>query len=107
MLAQVIALYIVMHRATVAGKQAGGLFDFKGYYAVLGFSKDERNSISSADIKVAYLEAAKRLHPDALAHMSAAERCKSAQTFHKLQEAYEVLQDAKKRKMYDAGSVAE
>jgi molecular chaperone DnaJ len=62
------------------------------YYKILGV---ERNA-DEEDIRKAYRRLARKYHPDLNPGDKAAE-----QRFHKLQEAYEVLGDAKKKQMYD------
>ncbi|MFC6616462.1 DnaJ C-terminal domain-containing protein [Deinococcus radiophilus] len=65
---------------------------YKDYYEVLGVSR----SASEADIKSAYRRLAKKYHPDKNAgDDSAAER------FKEIGEAYAVLSDSDKRKLYD------
>lgn len=61
------------------------------YYALLGISK----SASSDDIRKAYRKAARTFHPDVNKDAGAEER------FKEIGEAYEVLKDSKKRKLYD------
>lgn len=62
------------------------------YYSVLGVKKDA----SAADIKKAFRKLAKKYHPDATGGDQAAE-----QKFIEINEAYDTLGDAKKRKEYD------
>lgn len=62
------------------------------YYSVLGVKQDA----SAADIKKAFRKLAKQYHPDATGGDKAAE-----QKFIEINEAYDTLGDAKKRKEYD------
>jgi curved DNA-binding protein len=64
---------------------------YKDYYAILGI---DRNS-AKKEIRKAYLQLAKKYHPDVNSDKEAEER------FKELQEAYEVLHDKEKRKRYD------
>ncbi len=61
----------------------------KNYYLILGVNSDA----TLADIKTAYREQAKNLHPDYFGHDSG--------PFIDLQEAYAVLSDVTRRKAYD------
>jgi molecular chaperone DnaJ len=63
----------------------------RDYYEVLGVSR----SASEDDIKKAYRKLAKKYHPDVNHEPGAEEK------FKEINEAYEVLSDASKRKMYD------
>jgi DnaJ-class molecular chaperone len=66
--------------------------EFKDYYATLGVSK----SATDKEIKQAYRKLARKHHPD----VNPGD--KSAETrFKEINEAYEVLGDAEKRKKYD------
>ncbi len=62
------------------------------YYSVLGVSKNAQD----ADIKRAYRRLARKVHPDVNPGDKAAE-----ERFKKIQEAYDVLSDSKKRVVYD------
>jgi curved DNA-binding protein len=66
--------------------------EFKDYYATLGVSK----SSSDKDIKQAYRKLARKHHPDVNPGDKAAET-----RFKAINEAYEVLGDAAKRRKYD------
>lgn len=64
---------------------------FQDYYSVLGVSR----TASDADIKRAYREQARKLHPDVNDNSDAEERFKT------LNEAHQVLSDPEKRSRYD------
>lgn len=61
------------------------------YYTLLGISK----SASSDDVRKAYRKAARKFHPDINKDSEAEDR------FKEIAEAYEVLKDTEKRKLYD------
>ncbi|WP_116962954.1 DnaJ C-terminal domain-containing protein [Fastidiosibacter lacustris] len=63
----------------------------KNYYSILGIDKNA----SDAEIKKAYRRLAKKYHPDVSTETNAEEK------FKEVQDAYEVLKDSKKRKLYD------
>lgn len=68
--------------------------DCRGYYAILGVSEDA----NFQEIKKSYRKLAKKYHPD---------RNKSAnaeETIKKINEAFEILSDRRKRKQYDLES---
>lgn len=67
--------------------------EYKDYYKILGISKDAADK----DIKAAYRKLARKLHPDVNPNDKNAE-----QQFKEVNEAYEVLGDAEKRKKYDS-----
>ena len=64
----------------------------KDYYAVLGVSR----TADAASIKKAYRKLAKKYHPDSNVGNAQAE-----ERFKELNEAYDILSDEKKRKLYD------
>ncbi len=68
--------------------------NYKDYYQVLGVPKDA----PAKDIKSAYRKLARKLHPDANPNDPKA----AEEKFKELQEAYEVIGDAEKRRKYDA-----
>lgn len=63
------------------------------YYEILGISKDA----SEAEIKKAYRQKAKELHPD----RNPKDRERAAEDFKRVAQAYEVLSDSQKRAQYD------
>lgn len=65
--------------------------DYKDYYKVMGLSRDA----DPKDIKTAYRKLARKYHPDLNKQAGAEEK------FKELGEAYEVLKDPEKRKIYD------
>lgn len=67
--------------------------EYKDYYKILGVGKDA----AEKDIKAAYRKLARKLHPDVNPNDKTAE-----QQFKEVNEAYEVLGDAEKRKKYDS-----
>ncbi len=69
-----------------------GTVDFKDYYQVLGVARDA----DEKTIKSAFRNRAKEMHPDVNRDDPQAE-----ERFKDLNEAFEVLSDADKRKMYD------
>ena len=66
--------------------------DFKDYYAILGLNK----TASSDEIKKTFRKLARKYHPDMNPGNKEAEA-----RFKEVNEAYEVLSDAEKRKKYD------
>lgn len=68
--------------------------DCRGYYAILGVSEDA----NFQEIKKSYRKLAKKYHPDRNKSDNAEEIIK------KINEAFEILSDRKKRKQYDLES---
>ncbi|QEG21751.1 DnaJ C-terminal domain-containing protein [Mariniblastus fucicola] len=67
------------------------------YYEVLGVSK----TATVEEIQKAYRKLARKYHPDLHTDESDREKEKAKQNFQKVQQAYDVLSDEKKRQMYD------
>jgi DnaJ-class molecular chaperone len=67
------------------------------YYAILGVSK----SATEDEIQKAYRKLARKYHPDLHADASDREKENAKQQFQRVQQAYDVLSDKKKRRMYD------
>ena len=68
--------------------------DLKDHYAVLGVAP----TATAEEIKLAYRDAAKRLHPDRSGDSD-------GERFRELTQAYETLRDARRRMRYDASRV--
>ncbi len=66
----------------------------KDYYSILGVSKNA----SDAEIKNAYRKLAREHHPDMVAE---GDKATAEKRFKEINEAYQVLSDPQKRKMYD------
>ena len=65
---------------------------YKDFYQILGVARDA----SEKDIKQAYRRLARKYHPDVNPNDKTAE-----EKFKDVQQAYEVLSDAEKRRKYD------
>ncbi|MGJ8633481.1 MAG: DnaJ C-terminal domain-containing protein [Luteolibacter sp.] len=66
--------------------------EFRDYYEILGIARDA----TQAEVKKAFRKLARKFHPDTAQDKSTAE-----EKFKEINEAYEVLSDAEKRKKYD------
>mmetsp|Transcript_27022 Transcript_27022/g.45575 ORF Transcript_27022/g.45575 Transcript_27022/m.45575 type:complete len:306 (+) Transcript_27022:926-1843(+) len=71
----------------------------KDLYAILGVAPDA----SESEIKTAYRKGALKYHPDKQASKSDAEKEKAVALFKSMGEAYEVLSNPEKKRMYDEG----
>jgi molecular chaperone DnaJ len=69
------------------------LADKRDYYEVLGVAKEA----SPDDIKKAYRTLARKYHPD----VTTEDKAEAEEKFKEVSEAYEVLVDSEKRKLYD------
>ena len=74
-----------------AGFHSSRALQKRDFYDVLGLSR----GASKADIKKKYFELAKKYHPDVNKEKDAQDK------FREVTEAYEVLEDDKKRELYD------
>jgi DnaJ-class molecular chaperone len=73
-------------------KEEGWDMDFKDYYKILGVAR----GASADEIKKAFRKLARKYHPD----VNPGDK-KAEDRFKEINEAYEVLSDAEKRKKYD------
>lgn len=71
------------------------------YYGVLGIEK----TVGESEIRKAYFKKSKEYHPDKHANDSDDVKEEFSKKFKHAKEAYEVLSDNDKRKMYDSGRV--
>ena len=70
-------------------------------YGVLGVARGEQ--ATEAEIKTAYKKSALRWHPDRHSGGSEADRKKAEDTFKKVNDAYELLTDPQRKKLWDQG----
>ena len=68
-------------------------------YAIIGVSQNA----TEAEIKKGYKKKALVYHPDRNANKSEKERSDNEALFKKVNEAYEILTDTEKKKLYDEG----
>lgn len=73
-----------------------------GHYDVLGVS----TTATAEEIRAAYLALARRHHPDRLGDASPADRAQSAARMARINEAWSVLSDPTRRRVYDVGRAA-
>ncbi|KAK7196717.1 TPR-repeat-containing chaperone protein DNAJ [Novymonas esmeraldas] len=74
----------------------------KDYYKVLGVSQQESNQDT---LKRAYKKACLQWHPDKWAHASEEEKTHAEMQFKEIGEAFGVLSDPQKKRMYDSGQM--
>ena len=75
----------------IIARYEGRFMDHKDYYKVMGVSQ----TATDKEIKLAYRRLARKYHPDISKEKDAEEH------FKEVGEAYEVLKDPEKRKVYD------
>lgn len=76
--------------------------DILGYYRELGLGTGGQ-AVTIEQVKVAYRQAAMRVHPDKLMGADELTKQLAAEKFLKVAEAYEVLKDPLKKSLYDEG----
>ena len=76
----------------------GRIVDELDYYQILSLRSDARAS----DIKRAYYDATRSLHPDVNRHLKTNDLAECKRIAKRISEAYYVLRDPRKRKAYDA-----
>ncbi|KAJ3120975.1 DnaJ sub C member 7 [Nowakowskiella sp. JEL0407] len=89
------AIQRALRSAQAAQKQAKR----KDYYKILGVDRDA----SDNEIKKAYRKCALQHHPDKNALLPPEEKEASENKFKQIQEAYNVLSDPQKKRMFDSG----
>jgi DnaJ-domain-containing protein 1 len=72
------------------------VFTHEDYFTILGVSRDA----SPEDVKRAYRKKALQVHPDKVAHLSAAEQGEATAEFKKISQAHAVLSDPNRRREY-------
>lgn len=69
----------------------------KNYYDILGVDRN----VSESDLKKTFRKLALQYHPDKMSGKTEKEKKEAEERFKEINEAYSVLSDAEKRKMYD------
>ena len=87
-LLRLLCLLVCLWLGAVSSAAAGG------HYAVLGIPRDA----AAAEVKAAHRKLAKQYHPD---KNRGPNQAVAAEKFKQVQEAYEVLSDEQRRKVYD------
>lgn len=88
---------VLNEEAQADSREAVFKFKSDNYYERLGLS----SAASEDDIRRGFRKAARLCHPDLYGGLSKAERARKEEEFKAINEAYEVLSDAGKRKTYD------
>lgn len=86
-----------MSAALAEIRALAGIVDELDYYAILGV---ERGAPVSS-IRTAYHAAARRFHPDAHRDLEGGARAEAERIAKRITEAYAVLRDPRRRKLYD------
>ena len=89
-----VLYYSIMTMVMIMGSSSSVMVMAQDYYKYLGLSK----KASDKDIKKAYRKLALKYHPDKVAED---EKEKAEEKFVKVSEAYSILGDKEKRKVYD------
>jgi DnaJ-class molecular chaperone len=74
----------------------------KDYYGILDITS-AKEAHTQEDVKKAYRRAALKWHPDRHTNSTPEAKAAAEATFKDVQEAFEVLGDAEKRRLYDRG----
>ncbi|CCW59936.1 unnamed protein product [Phytomonas sp. EM1] len=105
------ALHDMQHAAEIDNKFTAELQQLKvrvkrakrcDYYKILDLSPNESDD---STIKRAYKKACLQWHPDKWAHASEEERAHAEKKFKDIAEAFGVLSDPKKKRLYDSGQM--
>nr|CCC93646.1 unnamed protein product [Trypanosoma congolense IL3000] len=74
----------------------------KDYYKILGISQGEADE---ASVKRAYKKSCLQWHPDKWAHASEEEKAHAEKMFKDVGEAFSILSDPQKKRLYDSGQL--